>query len=137
VLFRSPAPEPRKSRARPPTHTAYRADQRFKPARRQKAVVADLCREIGVPLADLPLSRRAMVADAAALIVRSEELQAEQARGEAVDADSLVRMSNALSRSLDALGLSAEGLERRKQAEAEAERKRLLDQYHPNRTWDR
>ena len=65
-----------------------------------------------------------------------QELQAEQARGEAVDPDSLVRLSNALSRAFDALGLSAEGLERRKQADAEAERKRLLDQHYPNRTWE-
>jgi hypothetical protein len=95
-----------------------------------------LCAEIGQPFEAMTTSRRAMVADAAGLIVEAERVQAAQARGEATDPDSLVRMSNALSRAIDALGLSPTGQEARRAAEAEAERKRLLNQHYPGRKWE-
>jgi hypothetical protein len=110
---------------------------RTRPARRFRDAVAALCAEVGQPLAEMPESRRAIVRLAATFIVATEEAQAALAQGQALDQEQLVRQANTLARLLADLGLTGEGLERRRAAEAEAERKRLLDQQFPNRTWDR
>ena len=121
-----------------PKSRRRKADGRTRAARRIKIAATRLREELaGHGHRLLSHSEQAMVADAAALIVRSEELQDAMAQGKAVDADTLVRLSGAKQRALEALGLIGDGLERRKQAEAEANRKRLLDQQFPNRTWDR
>jgi hypothetical protein len=130
-------PPPQRSRVANGSLHDRSVNGRSAAARRFRDAVAALCTEVGQPLASMPESRRAAVRMAATLIVRAEELQAAMARGEVVDADALVRVSGALARAIDDLGLSPEGLARRKAAEAEAERKRLLDQQFPNRTWDR
>jgi uncharacterized protein (DUF1778 family) len=53
--------------------------------------------------AQLSESQRALIRQAAALSVRSEGTQAALLRGEAVDGEELVRVTNALSRTLAAL----------------------------------
>jgi DNA-binding helix-hairpin-helix protein with protein kinase domain len=99
---------------------------RSAPARRYRDAVAGLCSELGQELADMPESLRALVRLTASAIVQNEELQAAQARGEAVDGDLLVRVGGQLARCLDALQVAkAARLEAERQTSAEAARRRL------------
>jgi hypothetical protein len=120
-----------------PVKRAFPADRRRRPARRLAALTAALCAQLGRRAEDLDEVTRTRVAMTALLMLTGEELHARAAAGQALDQEQLVRVSGALARALADLCLTGEGLERRKAAEAEAERKRLLDQQFPNRTWDR
>jgi hypothetical protein len=78
------------------------ADGRSAASRRYKELVAtfsaEICRDAPLSGADLTLVRQA-----AALTVRSEELQAAVLRGETADDEQFTRLTNALTRTLNAL----------------------------------
>jgi hypothetical protein len=78
-------------------------DGRSAASRRFKDVCAALTRDLGAAptITDLTLIRQA-----AALVLRAEQLQASIVNGEAVDDEDLVRTSNALQRALAALGVN-------------------------------
>src|SRR5262245_32001781 len=105
-----------------PVKRAFIVDRRKRPARRLVALTSSLCDRLGRPLGELDELERSRVAMAAHLMLVGEEMHARAASGRAVEADELVRLSGALSRLLDDLGLSPAALERRRQEEAEARR---------------
>jgi hypothetical protein len=133
----APPLPPQRSAVAQPLPARRKVDGRTRAARRFRAALANICRELGKDFETLPETDRARVVMLAGLIVQVDQQAALLATGRAVAGDELVRVSGALSRALDDLGLSPEGLAARRAAEAEAERKRLLDQQFPNRTWDR
>ena len=116
---------------------AFRPDRRSTAGRRQRAHELALCHQIGTPYSRLPVWMRSMVDSVVLAMIRLEQLRTAQSRGLPIDDEQAQRWAGILSRGLETLGLVGEGQQRRKAAEAEAERKRLLDQHYPNRTWDR
>jgi hypothetical protein len=77
-------------------------DGRTTRARRFKALVADF--EVGFGSTPGP-RENALIRQAAAVAVEAEGLQAAIVRGETIDIDVLVRVTNVLARALAALGL--------------------------------
>jgi hypothetical protein len=75
-------------------------DGRSRHARRYHDLCADLARELG---GELSTAEMAVVRQAAALTVKSEDLQAAIVRGEPIDTDDAVRLANASARLLAAL----------------------------------
>ncbi len=71
-------------------------------ARRFNAIQAELTADLGSNAA-LSAAERMTVANTASLILESENLQRRQQRGQAIDADVLVRVTNAAARALTAL----------------------------------
>jgi hypothetical protein len=79
---------------------AFKIDRRTRWAKRVEAIE----RELGAELGDTISSRdRVLVANAAAAVCRAEQLRAAIARGEEIDSDELVRVSNLVSRLLTSL----------------------------------
>ncbi len=76
-------------------------DGRSALARRFRDLVASFAEELGG--ASLSASDMAIARQAAACAMQAEALQANLARGEAVDGDTLVRVTNALARAIAAL----------------------------------
>lgn len=79
-------------------------DGRTRRARRFKELVADF--EAGFGSATGP-RENALIRQAAAVAVEAEGIQARILRGEPVDTDVLVRVTNVLARSLQALGIKS------------------------------
>jgi hypothetical protein len=75
-------------------------DQRSASYRRFRDLVADLVAEQG---RELSISEIGLIRSVAALLVRSEELQAAAVRGEDVDADELIRTASEARRLLSSL----------------------------------
>jgi hypothetical protein len=98
-------------------------DRRRAPAKRFRDAVEALCAELGRPLAALSEVERTRVRLAAHFIVVAERTQAQIASGKPTDVEQDVRVANTLARLLDDLGLSPQGAERRRAAEADAKLK--------------
>ena len=79
-------------------------DGRTAPARRYRDLCQSLADDLG-GAASLTEAQRALVRQAAAMIVQSEKLQGEVLRGEIVDCEQLTRLANAATRILSRLGL--------------------------------
>jgi hypothetical protein len=79
-------------------------DGRSVEARRYRDLTMSLADDLG-GAATLTEAQRALVRQAAAMIVQSENLQGEVLRGEVVDSEQLVRLANAATRILTRLGL--------------------------------
>jgi|SRR5665811_1458852 len=77
-------------------------DGRSSTARRYRDLVKAYADELGGE-ASLSETERAMVRQAAAMVVRSEAMQACIVRGETVDDEEMTRLSNAVTRTLNAL----------------------------------
>jgi hypothetical protein len=75
-------------------------DGRSRRARRYYDLIADLARELGGGLSTAEMS---VVRQAAALTVKSEQLQAAIVKGEPINTDDAVRLANASARLLGAL----------------------------------
>jgi hypothetical protein len=84
-------------------------DGRSLTARRFKDLIAAYCTDLGRPYAAMTEPERNTVRQAAAAQLQSETLQAALVRGEAVDTDQLVRLSNLTVRLLRSLGLCGPG----------------------------
>ena len=86
------------------TGTASRpsADGRSKAAKRFRQLVESFGTDLGGS-AELSTADRALIAQAAAIVVRCEALQAAALAGDAVDDEALVRLSNAAIRIVGAL----------------------------------
>jgi hypothetical protein len=99
------ASKPRSARARLTNASARLpgTDGRSAGARRFRDLVETLAAERG-GIAALTEGEVALVRQAAGLAVRAETLQGELVRGETVNGTELVRLSNALARTLTALG---------------------------------
>jgi hypothetical protein len=80
--------------------------------RRRRDLIIALTSELGRPLRERD---KVLIANAASLIVRCEQLHVQIANGAAVDDDQLIRLSNVATRLLTALGL-----DKRKPAEFES-----------------
>ena len=79
-------------------------DGRSAEARRYKDVAMSLADDLG-GAAGLTEAQRALVRQAAAMIVQSEKMQGAMIRGELVDVEQQTRVANALSRTLNRLGI--------------------------------
>jgi hypothetical protein len=79
-------------------------DGRSVDARRYRDLTMSLADDLG-GASSLTEAQRALVRQAAAMIVQSEKLQAEVLRGEVVDCEQLTRLANAATRILSRLGL--------------------------------
>jgi hypothetical protein len=79
-------------------------DGRTAAARRYRDLTISLADDLG-GAATLTEAQRALVRQAAAMIVQSEKLQGEVLRGEIVDCEQLTRLANAATRILSRLGL--------------------------------
>jgi hypothetical protein len=79
-------------------------DGRTADARRYRDLAASLADDFGGAAA-LTEAQRALVRQAAAMIVQSERLQSAVLRGELVDVEQLTRLANAATRILTRLGL--------------------------------
>jgi hypothetical protein len=79
-------------------------DGRTAEARRYKDLALSLTDDLGDASA-LTEAQRALVRQAAAMIVQSEKLQGAVLRGEVVDCEQLTRLANAATRILTRLGL--------------------------------
>jgi hypothetical protein len=79
-------------------------DGRTAAARRYRDLAIWLADDLG-GAASLTEAQRALVRQAAAMIVQSEKLQGEVLRGEVVDCEQLTRLANAATRILSRLGL--------------------------------
>jgi hypothetical protein len=75
-------------------------DGRSASARRYRDVLSELTADLGEPAT---AADRALLKLAAALVMRSEDIQASIVRGDTVDDDVHVRVSNALARALAAV----------------------------------
>jgi hypothetical protein len=71
-------------------------------ARRRRDLIASLTTELNRPLRERD---KALIANAASLIVRCEQLHVQIVNGAEVDDDQLIRLSNVATRLLTALGL--------------------------------
>jgi hypothetical protein len=85
-------------------HALRGVDSRTAAARRYRDLTMSLADDLGGP-ASLTEAQRALVRQAAAMIVQSEKLQGEVLRGEVVDSEQLVRLANAATRILSRLGI--------------------------------
>jgi hypothetical protein len=83
-------------------------DGRSKSARRYRDLIRAYAGDLGGE-ANLTEIQRSAVRQAAALTVQSESMQAQIIRGEMVDADQLVRVSNLLARMLKSMGVAKGG----------------------------
>ena len=88
----SPAPRPR-------------PDGRSSMARRFRRLCKDLAADLGGE-DSLSAAERALIRQAAAMTMQAEDAQADLLRGEPVDSDVMVRLSNASARLLSALGVA-------------------------------
>jgi trimethylamine:corrinoid methyltransferase-like protein len=79
-------------------------DGRTAAARRYRDLCISLADDIG-GASSLTEAQRALVRQAAAMIVQSEKLQGEVLRGEIVDSEQLTRLANAATRILSRLGV--------------------------------
>jgi hypothetical protein len=79
-------------------------DGRTAAARRYRDLTISLADDLG-GASSLMEAQRALVRQAAAMIVQSEKLQGEVLRGEIVDCEQLTRLANAATRILSRLGL--------------------------------
>jgi hypothetical protein len=79
-------------------------DGRTAEARRFKDVAVSLADDLGGAAA-LTEAQRALVKQAASLVVQSESLQGAMLRGEAISDEQMTRVANALGRTLNRLGL--------------------------------
>jgi hypothetical protein len=82
-------------------------DGRTAAARRYRDLCMSLADDLG-GAASLTEAQRALVRQAAAMIVQSEKLQGEVLRGEIVDCEQLTRLANAATRILTRLGIKRE-----------------------------
>jgi hypothetical protein len=82
-------------------------DGRTADARRYRDLCTSLADDLG-GAASLTEAQRALVRQAAAMIVQSETLQGAVLRGELVDSEQLVRLCNAATRILSRLGVKRE-----------------------------
>ncbi|MGA2493336.1 MAG: hypothetical protein ABSF67_10340 [Roseiarcus sp.] len=82
-------------------------DGRTADARRYRDLAASLADDLG-GAAGLTEAQRALVRQAAAMIVQSERLQSAVLRGELVDVEQLTRLANAATRILSRLGMKRE-----------------------------
>jgi hypothetical protein len=82
-------------------------DGRTADARRYRDLAASLADDLG-GVAGLTEAQRALVRQAAAMIVQSEKLQGAVLRGELVDVEQLTRLANAATRILSRLGIRRE-----------------------------
>jgi hypothetical protein len=103
-----------------PVKRAFKVDRRKRPARRLTALATALCEQLGWPLADLGEVERTRVMAAAHLMLLTEQAAADAALGKRTDVEQAIRLSGALSRALDDLGLSPAAQAARRQAEADA-----------------
>ena len=81
-----------------------KVDGRTADARRYRDLTISLADDLG-GAAGLSEAQRALVRQAAAMIVQSEALQAAVLRGELVDVEQLTRLANAATRILTRLGI--------------------------------
>lgn len=79
-------------------------DGRSAEARRYKDVAMSLADDLG-GAAGLTEAQRALVRQAAAMIVQSEKLQGAMLRGEEVSDEQMTRVANSLARTLSRLGI--------------------------------
>jgi hypothetical protein len=79
-------------------------DQRTKAARRFRQLVADFSNDLGGD-AKLSFGDRALVRQAAMACMCAEDLQAKYLRGESIDNQEIVRLTNAAARVLGQLGI--------------------------------
>jgi hypothetical protein len=79
-------------------------DERSSGARRFRDLVTAYSADLGDNLSEADL---AMVRTAAALTLKSEQMQAQLAAGEEVDSDALIRLAGTTKRSLHAIGAKA------------------------------
>jgi hypothetical protein len=79
-------------------------DGRTATARRYRDLTISLADDLG-GASNLTEAQRALVRQAAAVIIQSERLQGEVLRGEGVDCEQLTRLANAATRILARLGL--------------------------------
>ena len=79
-------------------------DGRTADARRYRDLCMSLADDLG-GASDLMEAQRALVRQAAAMIVQSERLQSAVLRGELVDCEQLTRLANAATRILSRLGI--------------------------------
>ena len=82
-------------------------DGRTADARRYRDLAASLADDLG-GASGLTEAQRALVRQAAAMIVQSERLQSAVLRGELVDVEQLTRLANAATRILSRLGIKRE-----------------------------
>jgi hypothetical protein len=82
-------------------------DGRTADARRYRDLAVSLADDLG-GAANLTEAQRALVRQAAAMIVQSERLQSAVLRGELVDIEQLTRLANAATRILSRLGIKRE-----------------------------
>ena len=82
-------------------------DGRSGPARRYRDLCMSLADDLG-GAAGLTEAQRALVRQAAAMIVQSEILQGAVLRGELIDVEQLTRLANAATRILSRLGVKRE-----------------------------
>jgi hypothetical protein len=71
-------------------------------ARRRRDLIASFTAELGRPLRERD---KALIANAASIVVRCEQLHVKIVNGAEVDDDQLIRLSNVATRLLTALGL--------------------------------
>jgi hypothetical protein len=79
-------------------------DGRTADARRYRDLAASLADDLG-GAANLTEAQRALVRQAAAMIIQSERLQSAILRGELIDSEQLTRLANAATRILSRLGI--------------------------------
>jgi hypothetical protein len=84
--------------------TGSKPDGRSSMARRHRVLAQNFAADLG-GLAALSHAERAMVDQAALIVLRAEGMRAELLSGNAVDNDELVRLSNAATRILVSLGI--------------------------------
>lgn len=88
-----------------PIPAAGRApDGRSRQARRFRRLCADFAADLG-GVESLTAAERALIHQAAVMTMKAEDAQGALLRGETVDTDDLVRLSNASARLLSALGV--------------------------------
>ena len=104
----SPAIVARSPHARSSVSNGKRAlpdtDGRGTWARRRRDLIASFTAELNRPLRERD---RALIANAASLLVRCEQMAVKVVNDEDVDDDQLIRLSNVATRLLSALGLGA------------------------------
>ncbi|MBC6714698.1 hypothetical protein H9Q09_00670 [Aurantimonas sp. DM33-3] len=82
-------------------------DGRSASARRFRDLVRSLSDELGGE-ASLTEPQRAMVRHAAGVMIQAERMQSAIVRGETIDAEQLVRLSNTLARMMKDIGVKAQ-----------------------------
>ena len=92
-------------------------DGRTADARRYRDLAASLADDLG-GAAGLSEAQRALVRQAAAMIVQSERLQSSILRGELVDSEQLTRLANVVARILTRLGLKRNVVQPRSRLDA-------------------